>query len=739
MSYLITIEHLFPVGYIGAAAAIIFAILQYRKVMRNPEGNETMKKIAGAIREGADAFIKRQYKTVAIFFAIFFVILSALAYIPVLVTGDWDAGLVNPFTPFAFLTGGTICSVAGIIGMKVATRANVRTAQAATDSLNSALRVAFSSGTVMGFVVNGFQILEVITWYLVLRYVFNAPFDVIAQTMITFGMGVSIVAVFARVGGGIFTKAADVGADLVGKVEAGIPEDDPRNPAVIADNVGDNVGDVAGMGADLHQSNSGALVATVAMGFAAGYGPAGMLLPIIVCVIGVLMSIVGTFFVRTKENTSQHSLLNTLRRGVFIAGGLAAVLTLPAILFITRIAGVEAMQANNWGIFGAVVVGIASGFVVSYITEYYTSDASKPTRELAESSNSGSAPLLIGGLALGMKSVAGPILTISAAVLLAFFFSGGAAEFNAGLYGIGLAAVAMLSTNAIILATDAFGPVADNAGGIAEMANMGPEIRERTDALDSLGNTTAATGKGFAICSNAFTALVLLVNFVNLASIKLLEGVGESISHLDPTEIINLAIARDLLDISIINPAVLIGFLCGAAMVFYFSGLCMTAVQRAAQGIVQEVRRQFREIKGLMEGTAEPEYAKCVDICVRGALREMVAPTAISVITPILAGVILGPSGVVGFLAGVVLSGFALAVFMLNSGGAWDNAKKYIERGNLGGKGSEQHKAAVIGDTVGDPLKDTAGPSFNNVMVLATTVAIVFAGLTVSFNLFSLF
>jgi K(+)-stimulated pyrophosphate-energized sodium pump len=712
----LTVENLFWVGYIGAVAALIYAFIQYRKVMKFPDGNDTMKKIAAAIREGSNAFLRRQYKTVAIFFGVLFVILFVLS----------QFGLVNPFTPFAFLSGGFICSICGIIGMKVATMANVRTAQAATDSLNSALNVAFSSGTVMGFVVNGFQILETITWFMVLRYVFGASDEVIAQTMITFGMGVSVVAVFARVGGGIFTKAADVGADLVGKVEAGIPEDDPRNPAVIADNVGDNVGDVAGMGADLHQSNSGALVATVAIGFIAGYGIAGMLLPIIVCVIGVLMSIVGTFFVRTKEQPDQKSLLKTLSKGVYIAGGLAAIITLPAILYIANMAYIDVdgefvnlMRANGLGLFGAVVVGIVSGFVVSAITEYYTSDATKPTRELAESSQSGAAPLLIGGLSLGMKSVAGPILTISVAVLAAFFASGGGVDFNAGLYGIGLAAVAMLSTNAIILATDAFGPVADNAGGIAEMSHLPKEVRERTDALDSLGNTTAATGKGFAICSNAFTALVLLVNYVYLIDGKLLDA------------------EKPPLDLTIINPAVLIGFLCGAAMVFYFSGLCMSAVQRAAQGIVEEVRRQFREIKGLLEGKpgVEADYAKCVDICVRSALKEMIAPTAIAIVSPIVAGLVLGAAGVVGFLAGTILAGFALAVFMLNSGGAWDNAKKYIERGNLGGKGSEQHKAAVIGDTVGDPLKDTAGPSFNNVMVLASTVAIVFAGVTVAFSL----
>jgi len=596
----------------------------------------------------------------------------------------------------------------------------------------------------MGFVVNGFQVLEVITWYTVLKYAFKATDEVIAQTMITFGMGVSVMAVFARVGGGIFTKAADVGADLVGKVEAGIPEDDPRNPAVIADNVGDNVGDVAGMGADLHQSNSGALVATVAIGFAAGYGVAGMLLPIIVCIIGILMSVVGTFFVRTKEQTDQKTLLNALRRGVFIAGGLAAIGTLPAIRFIANanldaakdavqkgldgaaemLKGAESMLNNSWGIFGAVVVGIVSGFIISYLTEYYTSDASKPTRDLAKASETGSATLIIGGLSLGMRSVTLPMLTISGAVLAAFIVSGGSsfiygelASFNAGLYGIGLAAVAMLATNAIILATDAFGPVADNAGGIAQMANLPPEVRERTDALDSLGNTTAATGKGFAIASNAFTALVLLVNYVNLVNNKLLET------------------GKDVLDLSVINPPVLIGFFCGVAMVFYFSALCISAVQRAAMKIVDEVRRQFKEIVGLLEGKegVQADYATCVDICTKGALKEMIAPTLIVIISPILTGIILGAAGVVGFLAGTVLAGFALAVFMLNAGGAWDNAKKFIERGNLGGKGSEQHKAAVIGDTVGDPLKDTAGPSFNNVMVLATTVAIVFAGVTIAF------
>ena len=689
-------ENLFWIGYVGAAVALAFAFLEARKVMKFPEGNETMKKIAAAIRVGANAFIKRQYRTVAIFFAAMFVILLVLSLFD----------LVNPFTPYAFLSGGMLCAMCGIIGLKVATYANVRTAQAATESLNKSLRVAFSSGTVMGFIVNGFQVLEVIVWYTVLKYGFKVDNAEIAQTMITFGMGVATMAVFARVGGGIFTKAADVGADLVGKVEIGIPEDDPRNPAVIADNVGDNVGDVAGMGADLHESNSNALVATVAIGFAAGYETSGILLPIIVCVIGMMSSIIGTFFVRTKEQADQKTLLNSLRRGIYIAGGIAAVATLPLIIYLANQSGSELMVKNAIGIFCAVLVGIASGFAVSFFTEYYTSDASKPTRDLAESSETGTATVMIGGLSLGMKSVAGPILTISAAVLISFYVSGGGESFNAGLYGIGLAAVAMLATNAIILATDAFGPVADNAGGIAQMAKLPEEVRNRTDALDSLGNTTAATGKGFAICSNAFTGLALLVNYVNLAEIKI----------------------GGKLDLSIINPPVLIGFFVGAAMVFFFSALCVSAVQRAAQSVVKEVRRQFKEIVGLLEGTASADYATCVDICTKGALKEMIAPALVVILTPILAGFILGPAGVVGFLTGVIITGFSMAVFMMNSGGAWDNAKKHIESGKFGGKGSDNHKAAVIGDTVGDPLKDTAGPSFNNVITLASTVAIVFVG-----------
>jgi len=735
------VENLFWVGYIGAAASLVFALIQARKVMKFSEGDEKMQKIAQAIRTGANAFMKRQYSTVAIILGGIFLLLAALAYIPLLFG---QSGYINVFTPFAFITGGTLTALCGFIGMKVSTNANARTAHAATESLNKALRVSFASGSVMGFIVNGLAILEITVWFMLLKYAFKQPDDVIAYTMVTFGMGVAVVAVFARVGGGIFTKAADVGADLVGKVEAGIPEDDPRNPAVIADNVGDNVGDVAGMGADLHESNSNALVATIAISFGAGYGIAGFMLPIIVSVVGVICSIIGTFFVRTKEQTDQKSLLGSLRRGVYVAGGLAAVITMPLIYYIANNApaqteGIANPMANNvWGLCGAVIVGIIAGFIVSLFTEYYTSDASKPTRELAASSESGAAPLMIGGLSLGMKSTAGPLLTIGGAALASFCISGGMdylrnggiLDYNAGLYGIGLSAVAMLATNAIILATDAFGPVADNAGGIAEMAHLPAEVRERTDALDALGNTTAATGKGFAIASNAFTGLALLVSYVNVALAEMGKGcetcveLGENCSD----HALNLAIT---------NPPVLIGFFAGAAVVFLFAALCMSAVQRAAQSIVKEVRRQFKEIKGLLEGKegVEADYATCVDICTRGALKEMVAPALLTIAAPILVGLVLGSAGVVGYLAGIIVIGFSMAVFMLNSGGAWDNAKKHIEQGNFGGKGSDNHKAAVIGDTVGDPLKDTAGPSFNNVITVSCTVAIVFIGITVAFSL----
>jgi len=704
------VSNLFWLGYVGALAGLIFAAIQIRKVMTSPVGDERMEKIAKAIREGANAYMKRQYSMIALFFLGMFIILFILSMV----------GFVNRFTPFAFVTGGLFTGLSGFVGMRVATYANSRTAQAATHGLNRALRVAFSSGSVMGFIVNGLGLLDITTWFLLLRFVFKVDQADIAQTMVTFGMGIASMAMFARVGGGIFTKAADVGADLVGKVEAGIPEDDPRNPAVIADNVGDNVGDVAGMGADLYESNSNAIVATIAIGFAAGYGYGGLLLPILISAVGVLCSIIGTFFVRTKEDTTQRSLLNSLRAGVYIAGGLAALLTIPLIFWLSDVSG-SAMHQHAWGILVSVLFGILSGFAVSFFTEYYTSAASKPTRTLAESSETGSATLMIGGMSLGMKSTAGPILSISFAAIVSFFASGGhiggMVGFSAGLYGIGVAAVAMLATNSIILATDAFGPVADNAGGIAEMSHLPEEVRDRTDALDSLGNTTAATGKGFAISSTAFTALALLAAYVIEAN--------NSLGKLGKAE----------LDLTITNPRVLIGLFLGATLAFVFAAMCMSGVHRAAQSIVHEVRRQFREIAGIMEETAEPDYATCVDLCTRSAQKEMLAPSMLAVLTPIVIGLFLGAEGIIGLLGGVIATGFTMAIFMLNSGGAWDNAKKYIEAGHLDGKGSENHKAAVIGDTVGDPLKDTAGPSFNILITLVSTVAIVFVGIATRFSL----
>jgi len=699
------VDSLFLLGYVGAALALGFAFIQGRRIFGFSEGNETMVKIAAAIRAGANAYLKRQYKIVTIFFAVMFVILFILSLF----------GFVNRYVPFAFVTGGFFTGLSGFIGMKVATYANARTANAATEGLNKALRIAFSSGSVMGFTVNGLGLLDITTWYLLLKYVFNESIEVIAMTMVTFGMGIATMAMFARVGGGIFTKAADVGADLVGKVEAGIPEDDPRNPAVIADNVGDNVGDVAGMGADLYESNSNAIVATIAIGIGAGYGSSGLLLPILISTVGVIASLIGTFFVRTKEQADQKTLLHSLHKGVFVAGILAAVATLPLTMYIAN-ASDSNMGDHAWGIFAAVLLGIVAGFIVSFFTEYYTSDANKPTRELAESSETGTATMMIGGLALGMKSTAGPILAISIAAIISFLTSGGYTDFNAGLYGIGLAAVAMLATNAIILATDAFGPVVDNAGGIAQMAKLPEDVRERTDALDALGNTTAATGKGFAICSTAFTSLALLVAYVNVVEEKLRDA-GQS------------------LNLNVTNPPVLIGLFLGAALAFVFAALCIAAVHRAAKSVVIEVRRQFKEIPGLMEGTAEADYATCVDLCTRSAQKEMIAPSILAIASPIVVGVFLGAAGVVGMLAGCIVTGFAMAVFMMNSGGAWDNAKKHIEGGHFNGKGSENHKAAVIGDTVGDPFKDTAGPSFNILITLSSTVALVFAGVTVAFSL----
>ncbi|GAA6394529.1 sodium-translocating pyrophosphatase [Lawsonibacter sp. OA9] len=698
-------DRLFWIGLVGAAVALLFAWLQSNRVRAFSEGNDTMKKIAAAIRQGANAYLKHQYATVSKVFFVVFLILLALARFHML--DNW-------FIPFAFLTGGIYSALAGFVGMKIATSANARTAQAASESLNKGLNVAFSSGAVMGFTVVGLGLLDISVWFHILKYVAHYDAAKIAQTMVMFGMGASFMALFARVGGGIFTKAADVGADLVGKVEAGIPEDDPRNPATIADNVGDNVGDVAGMGADLYESYVGSILATFALGVAAYPGSSweAMLLPIALAVVGILCSIFGSFLIRTKEGASQRELLGTLRKGTYTAAVLAAVIAAPLTYFIL----------GSWGVYIAILCGLIGGCAIGYFTEYYTSDTYKPTQGLADSTETGAATTIIGGLSLGMLSTIAPILIVGAAVIISFLAAGGSlttsAEnytelFSKGLYGIGIAAVGMLSTLGITLATDAYGPVADNAGGIAEMSGLGDEVRERTDALDSLGNTTAATGKGFAIGSAALTALALLVSYVDIVKAK-------------------MDYAPDL---SLTNPAVLVGLFIGAMLTFVFAALTMSAVQRAAQSIVVEVRRQFREIAGIMEGTTDPDYASCVGLCTKGALREMVKPSLLAIIVPIFTGLILSVEGVVGLLGGVSVSGFAVAVFMSNAGGAWDNAKKYIESGHHGGKGSEQHKAAVIGDTVGDPFKDTSGPSLNILIKLVSTVSIVFSGLIVNFHL----
>ena len=640
-----------------------------------------------------------------------FIILLVLAF----ATGG---RMLSKFTPFAFVTGGIFSMLAGFIGMKIATNSNARTAQAASESLNKGLRVAFSSGSVMGFTVVGLGMLDITMWFFLLRYAFGINDPVaLGNIMVMNGMGASFMALFARVGGGIYTKAADVGADLVGKVEAGIPEDDPRNPATIADNVGDNVGDVAGMGADLYESYVGSILATFALGAVGGYGWNGMLLPVALAVCGIVCSIFGSFLVKTREDATQESLLKSLRTGTYTAAVLAAVLAAPLTYWIL----------GSWGVYVAILCGLAGGCAIGYFTEYYTSDTYKPTQELAAASETGSATIIIGGISLGLKSTMTSILIVAVAVLVSYFAAGGSiqivdgsgaftAAFNQGLYGIGIAGVGMLSTLGITLATDAYGPVADNAGGIAEMSGLPKTVRERTDALDSLGNTTAATGKGFAIGSASLTALALLVSYVNIVQ----ENTDE------------------ILNFTLTSPTVLVGLFIGAMLTFVFTAETMNAVQKAAQSIVVEVRRQFKEIPGIMEYKAEPDYASCVGLCTKGALHEMVTPAVLAIIVPIATGLILGPTGVVGLLGGVSVTGFAMAVFMSNAGGAWDNAKKYIETGHHGGKGSEQHKAAVVGDTVGDPFKDTSGPSLNILIKLCSTVSIVFSGLILAFNLMSL-
>lgn len=683
--------------FICAVIALVFAASKFFSVKSKPEGTETMANISSKIRKGAMAYLKRQYRTVGIFFAVMFIVLVIFA----------AAGFLTPFVPFAFLTGGFFSGLSGFVGMKIATYANSRTANGAREGLNKGLKIAFASGSVMGMTVVGLGLLDISVWFMILKFGFKLDVDSIMSAMLTFGMGASSMALFARVGGGIFTKAADVGADLVGKVEAGIPEDDPRNPACIADNVGDNVGDVAGMGADLYESYVGSIISCGALATAAGLGFSGVLVPMLIAAVGIISSIIGTFFVSTKENADQKMLLGSLRRGTYASSIIAAIGS-AALIFM--------LLPNNKNVFWAVISGLIAGVLIGFFTEYYTSDSYKPTKELSASSETGSATIIINGISLGMLSTAIPVIIIAVSIIISFFTAGGKGSFAQGLYGVGLSAVGMLSTLGITLATDAYGPVADNAGGIAEMSGLPKVVRERTDALDSLGNTTAATGKGFAIGSAALTALALIVSYTDK-----INGIGGN------------------LNLEITNPSVLIGLLIGAMLPFLFSALTMKAVGRAAQQIVVEVRRQFREIKGLMEGKAEADYETCVDICTKSSLKEMILPAALGIIAPIAVGLILGCSGVVGMLAGALISGFALAVMMANSGGAWDNAKKYIEAGNFGGKGSSNHKAAVVGDTVGDPFKDTAGPSVNILIKLLSMVSIVFASLIVAYGGMGLF
>ncbi|HEY5585932.1 MAG TPA: sodium-translocating pyrophosphatase [Ruminiclostridium sp.] len=691
---------------IGAILALIFAVYLSKRVMKTSEGTDSMKQIALSIRKGANAYLKRQYTGVAMFFIVMVVLLGVMAYFDYL----------TPFVPFAFLTGGFFSGLSGFLGMKIATAANSRTANACRTSLNSGLRVSFSSGAVMGMVVVGLGLLDLSIWYFFLNWYYSGLVEAdkiikITSAMLTFGMGASSMALFARVGGGIFTKAADVGADLVGKVEAGIPEDDPRNPAVIADNVGDNVGDVAGMGADLYESYVGSIVSTSALAVAAGLGVPGVTIPMTMAAIGVFASIIGTFFVHTGEATKQSALLSALRRGVYISSALIAIIS----FFLVR----SVLGMEHIGVYFAILSGLIAGNLIGFFTEYFTSDTYKPTKKLANASLTGPATIIIGGLSLGMFSTVVPVIIIAGAVMASYYLSGGATNFGLGLYGVGISAVGMLSTLGITLATDAYGPVADNAGGIAEMANLPAEVRERTDALDSLGNTTAATGKGFAIGSAALTALALIAAFkseVDIIAVK--QNLG------------------DVFNLSILNPPVLVGLFIGAMLPFLFASLTMDAVGRTAQKIVVEVRRQFREIVGLMDGKAEADYATCVDICTKAAQKEMIAPALLGIVAPIIVGLLLGVNGIAGMLAGATVSGFVLAIMMANSGGAWDNAKKYIEAGNLGGKGSDSHKAAVVGDTVGDPFKDTSGPSINILIKLLSMVSIVFAAFILNNSLF---
>ena len=733
---------IFWVVPVASVVALAFAWAFYRLMKREDEGTPRMREIAAHVRMGAMAYLRQQYKVVGLVFVVLALFFAYLAY---------GAGVQNEWVPFAFLTGGFFSGLAGYFGMKTATYASARTANAARQSLDRGLKVAFRSGAVMGLVVVGLGLLDISFWYVILNHFVEATgpqkLVVITTTMLTFGMGASTQALFARVGGGIYTKAADVGADLVGKVEAGIPEDDPRNPATIADNVGDNVGDVAGMGADLYESYCGSVLATAALGAAAFATVGGeamqlkaVLAPMLIAAVGIILSIFGIFLVRTKEGASMRELLRSLGRGVNVSSALIAAATF-GILYL--------LDIENWvGLSCSVITGLVAGIIIGQATEYYTSHSYKPTQKIAGSAQTGPATVIIAGVGSGMISTAIPVVTIGVAIIVAYLCAIGfdmeqmlsPQNMSMGLYGIGIAAVGMLSTLGITLATDAYGPIADNAGGNAEMSGLGAEVRKRTDALDALGNTTAATGKGFAIGSAALTALALLASYIEEIRIGLLHNGIEVLTMPNGTEqLVQSASILDFMEyyrISLMNPTVLIGLFIGAMMSFLFCGLTMNAVGRAAESMVQEVRRQFREIKGILTGEGTPDYARCVAISTRGAQREMLFPSLLAIIVPVIVGLVFGVAGVMGLLVGGLSSGFVLAVFMANAGGAWDNAKKMIEEGHYGGKGSECHKATVVGDTVGDPFKDTSGPSLNILVKLMSMVAIVMAGLTVVFHLF---
>lgn len=713
------IPKLWYLAPLGSILALLFAAKFYRDVVSSPAGDDLMVEIADHVREGAYAYLRQQYKVVAIFFILIALVLCFLAFV---------LKIQSELAPFGFLTAGTLSGLAGFLGMKIATQASSRTAAAAKESLNKGLQVALHAGAVMGLVVVGLALLDLSVWFFVLRHYTDLSLDHIVLSMLCFGMGASSQALFARVGGGIYTKAADVGADLVGKVEANIPEDDPRNPATIADNVGDNVGDVAGMGADLYESYYGSILASNVLGVTAGLGIKAVVLPMSLAGLGVILSILGFRVIKTSEDASQKALLEAFGRGVNLSSAL--ILILSGVLIYT-------LMPDHMGLWGSIASGLIAGVLIGRITEYYTSDAYSPTREIASQAVTGPATVILGGISTGMLSTALAGLTIATGIILSFAFAGGFSDTAMGLYGVGIAAVGMLSTLGITLATDAYGPVADNAGGNAEMSHQPPHVRERTELLDALGNTTAATGKGFAIGSAALTALALLASYVGQihvslerAGVETVELAGRSV----PVHTASIADFMEYYNVTLMNPKVLVGIILGSMATFVFCALTLRAVGRAAVEMVEEVRRQFKEIAGIMEGKAKPDYASCVAISTRSAQREMILPSLLAILIPIVVGLILGVAGAMGLLIGSLSTGFLLAIFMANAGGAWDNAKKYIERGAFGGKGSNAHKAAVVGDTVGDPFKDTSGPSLNILLKLMAIVSVVFAGVVVNYS-----